>query len=471
MTVKFQWLATPLRRMRLESAHLRFDPGALASTIFVIAASAFPALAFAQSNAEEWPNMAFHAQTTYIWQSKPAFSAAYSGPNSLSPLKETSYSFTMTGDLGLRLWDGAQLHLNPEGAQGVPFSNLQGAGGISNGELARGNGSSLAIYRARLFVQQRINVGGGTETVAPDLNELGGQFSAKRWTFTIGNFSLLDYFDNNPYAKDPRAQFTNWSFLTHGAWDYAADARGYTLGAMAEYRAPGWALRAGRAMQPVESNGMVLDAALGSHSGDQFEVEGNLPLALPAGPLRGQALLFRNRIRAGSFADALALGGVPDVGLVRRDQTKTGWGLTLEAPLSDDAGLFVRASRNSGTLETYAFAEIDSQLALGGQFSGASWSRGQDRWGMAYAINGLSDMHRSYLGAGGQGFFLGDGQLNYDSERVFEAYYRLVLPQWGVHIGKVQSALSAGFQLIANPGYNRDRGTVTTYTLRWHSEF
>ena len=419
--------------------------------------------------------MGLHAQTTYIWQAKPAFNAAYSGPNSLSPLREKSYSFTVTGDLGLRLWDGAQVHLNPEGAQGVPLSNLLGAGGISNGELARGSSSTMVTYRARLFVQQRFNVGGDAETVDADFNELGGKFAEKRWTITMGNFSLLDYFDTNPYAKDPRSQFTNWSFLTHGGWDYAADARGYTVAAMAEYRAPGWAVRAARAMQPRESNGLALDGALGRHYGDQIEVEGNLPLTGPGGPLRGRALVFRNRIQAGSFADALALGrvsgGVPDVGLVRRDQTKTGWGLTLEVPLSDEAGLFLRASRNSGNLETFAFAEIDSQWALGGQFTGATWGRSLDRLGIAYAFNGLSDTHRAYLSAGGLGFFLGDGQLNYGSERVFETYYRLTLPEWGTRIGKVQSALSAGFQYISNPGYNRDRGPVTTYTLRWHSEF
>lgn len=66
----------------------------------MIAVSACPAWAFAQSDTEESVGAAFHAQTTYIWQSKPAFSAAYSDPNSLSPLKETSYSFTVTGDLG-----------------------------------------------------------------------------------------------------------------------------------------------------------------------------------------------------------------------------------------------------------------------------------------------------------------------------------------------------------------------------------
>ena len=435
--------------------------------------------AFAQSapqpDAQDPPRVGLHAQATYIWQVKPAFNAAYSGPNSLSPLREKSYSFTTTADLGLRLWDGAQVHLNPEGALGVPFSNLLGAGGISNGELARGSSTVLLTYRARLFFQQRVNVGGEVETVDADFNELGGKFNARRWTFTIGSFSLLDFFDNNPYAKDPREHFTNWSFLTHGAWDFAADARGYTQGAVAEYRAPGWSVRAGRAMQPRESNGLALDNALGQHYGDQIEMDSNLPLTAPGGPVRGRALFFRNRIQAGSFADALALarlsGSVPDVGLVRRDQTKTGWGLTLEAPLSADAGVFLRVSRNSGNLETYAFAEIDSQWAFGGQFTGASWGRSQDRVGIAYAVNGVSPAHRAYLAAGGLGFFVGDGQINYTTERVFETYYRLTLPDWGTRIGKIQTALSAGFQHIANPGYNRDRGPLTTYTLRWHSEF
>lgn len=425
----------------------------------------------AQPNDEDGPRLAIHGQTTFIWQSKPGFNAAYTGPNSLSPFREESYSFTLTGDLGLRLWKGAQLHLNPEGAQGVPLSGLLGAGGLSNGELARGSSTSLLTYPARFYIQQRINAGGNLETVEADFNEMGGKFAANRWTLTLGNFSLLDFFDNNPYAKDPREQFANWAFMTHGAWDYAADSRGYTVGAIVEYRTPSWAIRAARVMQPVESNGLALDTSM-RHYGDQIEVEGDLPFSSPGGPLRGRALYFSNAVRAGSFAEALALGGVPDVGLVRREQVKTGWGLTLEAPLSEDSGIFLRASRNSGNVETYAFTEIDSQIALGGQFTGSGWGRARDRWGVAYAVNGLSDDHRAYLAAGGLGFFLGDGRLNYDNERVFETYYRVVLPDLNLgQSSKLQSAFSVGFQHITNPGYNRDRGPATTYTFRWHSEF
>ena len=442
------------------------------STALVCAVSAiWPLCAQAQAEPEASPAFGFHAQATYIFQRKPSFNAFYSGPKSLAPGAEKSYSFTTTADLGARLWPGAQVHFNPEGAQGVPLSNLTGAGGISNGELQRGSSTSLKRYVARLFVQQRFDVGTETEKVDADFNELGGNYGAKRWTVTAGTFSLLDFFDNNPYAKDPREQFMNWAFLTHGAWDYPADARGYTTGAIVEYRTPEWSVRGGRALQPRESNGLPLDRNPRRQYGDQLEVDGNLPLALPAGPLRGRLLVFRNRTIAGSFADALALGGVPDLSLVRRSQVKTGMGVTVEAPLGEDEGLFLRASRNSGNLETYAFTEIDRQVSFGGQFTGARWGRKQDRVGVAYAINGLSDGHRDYLAAGGQGAFLGDGKLRYGTERILETYYRLALPEWSMRAGKLQTSLSLGVQSITNPGYNRDRGPVQTYSVRWHSEF
>jgi hypothetical protein len=326
-----------------------------------------------------------------------------------------------------------------------------------------------------LFLLQRWNVGSELETIAPGFNEVGGSASTQRWTLVMGNFSLLDYFDPNPYAKDPRSQFFNWSYLTHGAWDYAADARGYTNGVMLEYRSPTWAMRGGRTMMPMESNGLALDGNLGQHYGDQLEVESDLPLRLPAGPLRARVLVFRNQAVMGNFADALALGSTlnttPNLALVRREQTKTGWGFTLQAPLSEDAGLFLRLSRNNGESETFAFTEIDQQTVLGGQFTGAAWGRRADRWGLALAVNELSALHRAYLGAGGLGFFLGDGTLNYGAERVLETWYRIALPDVATRLGRVQSAVSIGWQHITNPGYNQDRGPVQTYSLRWHSEF
>ena len=439
--------------------------------LWLVASACQPAAAQSAEPSAAAPAVAWHAQATWVWQAKPAFAAAYTGPNSLVPGREKSYSFTATGDLGVRLWQGAEAHFNPEAAQGVPLSHLAGAGGLSNGELARTSGANLSAYRARLFVQQRWDTGGAPDTIEPDFNELGGASRSSRWTVRAGAFSLLDYFDNNPYAKDPREQFFNWSFLTHGAWDYAADARGYSVGAMVEYRTSTWAVRAARMALPRESNGLALDGHWHRYYGDQVEAETDLPVSVPAGPLRARLLAFRNRAVMGRFDDALALPGTPDVARVRRAQAKTGWGVTLEAPLGEDAGLFLRASRNSGQAETYAFTEIDRQFSLGGQFSGAAWGRGNDRWGLAWAANGLSRSHRGYLAAGGQGFFLGDGRLNYGPEHVLEAYYRWALPGVVTPAGTLQSAFSLGVQHLVHPGYNRDRGPVQVYSLRWHSEF
>jgi len=413
--------------------------------------------------------VALHGQATWIRQLKPSFDAPYTGPHSLRPEREWSYSFTTTLDLGLRLWRGAQVHLNPEGAEGLPLSQLTGAGGISNGELQRGSSLTLRSYRARMFFQQRIDLDGDTQRIEPEFNEIGGTAGARRWTFTAGTISLLDYFDPNPYAKDPREQFTNWAFLTHGAWDYAADARGYTSGAMAEYTAPGWAFRVGRFMQPRQSNGLQLEHDLARQYGDQAEVESDLPWRVAAGPLRARALVFRNRVNGGRFTDAIAdaAGGVPDITAVRRLQSKQGWGLTLQMPLGPDQGLFVRASRNDGAVETYAFTEIDRQVAIGGQFTGARWGRARDTWGVAYAVDGLSVPHRAYLALGGQAAFLGDGRLSYGTERILEAYYRFALPD----AGPLRNAISVGAHHIANPGYNRDRGPAQAWTLRWHADF
>lgn len=454
--------------------HRLFSPALLCTLLALAATTRAQSQITLAPESTDTP-FSLHAQSTWVWQAKPAFGAAYSGPNSLSPLEERSYSLTATADLGLRLWEGAQIHLNPEAAQGVPLSRLTGAGGLSNGELARTSGPEISSYRARLFLMQRWNSSGEFETLAPGFNEVGGSASVNRWTLVLGTFSLLDYFDPNPYAKDPRSQFFNWSHLTHGAWDYAADARGYTTGFMLEYRSPSWAVRGGRAMLPAESNGLTLDGNLGQHYGDQIEVEADLPLRLPAGPMRARALAFRNQAVMGNYSDALTLantlGATPNIALVRREQTKTGWGFTLQAPLSEDAGLFLRMSRNNGESETFAFTEIDQQTALGGQFTGAPWGRRADHWGLALAINELSAPHRAYLTAGGQGFFLGDGALNYAPERVLETWYRIALPDVATRAGRVQSAVSLGWQHISNPGYNQDRGPVQTYSLRWHSEF
>ncbi|MBS0506772.1 MAG: carbohydrate porin [Proteobacteria bacterium] len=426
------------------------------------------ALAPACGHAEQPENEDWNAQfqSTYVWQDKRPFHAAYSGANSLSPAKEKSYSFTATAMLGWRPWAGGELYFNPEAAQGVPLSNLTGLGGFTNGEIARSSGPTLKFYRARLFLRQSWGLGGGREAVESGPNQLAGLQDKRRLVLTAGNLAVTDLFDNNAYSHDPRTQFLNWSVMTQGAYDYAADARGYSWGLALEWYHDDWALRAGRFLQPYLPNQQPLDPRILRHYGDQIELEHGHSLGGQPGRLR--LLAFRNHARMSRYQDALDLaartGGVPDINLVRTgEQTKRGLGLNLEQALGSEVGLFARASWADGRTEIYAFTEIDRSLSAGLLVQGGSWGRAQDSLGLALARNGLTRVHRSYLAAGGMGFFIGDGRLNYRPEQVYEAFYNLQLAK--------AAWLTLDWQHIRNPAYNADRGPVNVLSARLHTEF
>ncbi len=403
-------------------------------------------------------------QATYVWQRKSAFDAPYSGEHSLRPERERSYSFTATAALGVRPWKDGELYLDPEVAQGVPLSGLTGLGGFTNGEIARTSGPHLKLYKARLFLRQTWNRGGGSERVDREMNQLAGFADRRRVVLTAGNLSVTDVFDDNAYSHDPRTQFLNWSIMTHGAFDFAADARGYTWGAALEIHHDDWTLRAGRFAQPREPNQMELDPKIFRRYGDQLELEHRHELAGRAGAVR--LVAFRNRARMASYSDALdaAAGAAPDLSAVRDgEKVKIGYGINAEQSLAPDIGAFLRASRADGKTETYAFTEIDRSVSGGVVVKGASWSRAEDAVGVAVARNGLSDSHRDYLAAGGLGFFLGDGRLNYRPEQIVETFYRFAITK--------ALAFSLDFQRIANPGYNADRGPARVGSLRLHAEF
>jgi len=426
--------------------------------------AAADAAATQEQNPEE-DRFAFHGQATYVWQRQPAFDAAYSGPNSLMPDRAKSYSFSTTLDLGMRLWHGAEFHLNPEVTQGVPFSGLHGVGGPTNGELAKVSSTNPTVYRARAFLRQTWGLGGGTEQQEADFNQFAGSVDKRRLVLTAGNFSVLDVFDQNDYGSDPRTQFMNWSFMAHGSFDYPADARGYDWGVALEYIGDDWSVRFGRFLQPLESNGLELDTRMFEHYGDMLEFERRYKLAGQPGLAR--LLLWRNKARMGSFSDAIAFGQAtgttPDVGNVRQEHAKIGIGLSFMQKVNDSLGVFLRANMSDDKTETYAFTEIGRQVSLGGILAGTAWGRPHDNVGLAMAINMLGRDHRAYLAAGGQGAFLGDGALDYAPEQVFEVFYSFQVFKY--------LSISPDFQYIRNPGYNAARGPAKFYGARFHSEF
>jgi hypothetical protein len=432
--------------------------------VFVVCAACVLAGA-ARAQAPERQDTDAKFQATYVWQEKRPFGAAYSGAHSLSAEREKSYSFTATAALGVRPWAGGELYFDPEVAQGVPLSGLTGLGGFTNGEIARTSGPNPTLYRARLFARQTWGLGGDRERQDSGANQLAGSVDRRRIVLTAGNLSVLDVFDGNAYSHDPRTQFLNWSLMTHGAYDYAADARGYSWGLALEYFHDDWAIRGGRFLMPRQSNGLSLNPRIFDSFGDQLELEHAHRLGDRPGRLR--LLAYRNRADMGGYRDAVAEaeagGTTPDITSTRRRRTKHGLGASLEQDLTAAIGAFARASWNNGEAEEFAFTEIDRSISSGVSVKGTGWERPSDTLGLAFASNGLSSAHRAYLAAGGLGFFLGDGALRYRSEDIVESYYSL-------NIAKT-AWITADFQRIFNPGYNADRGPVTVLSARLHCEF
>jgi hypothetical protein len=404
-------------------------------------------------------------QATYVWQRKYPFGAAYTGTNSLIPEREKSYSFTATAALGARTWKGGEVYLDPEVAQGVPLSHLTGLGGFTNGEIVRTSGPTASFYVARAFLRQTWGLGGEREAVESDANQLAGSFERRRLVLTAGKLSVQDLFDDNAYSKDPRTQFLNWSLMTYGAWDYAADARGYSWGFALEYFDGPWALRGARFMMPKQSNGLALNPRILYSFGDQIELEHSHELGGQAGKLR--LLAYRNQADMGGYrdsvAEAAASGATPDLATSRKKRAKYGFGVNLEQSLSSSVGVFARASWNNGEAEEFAFTEIDRSISAGTLFKGAAWGRVSDSLGVALVRNGISDPHRDYLAAGGLGFFIGDGRLSYRTENIFETFYS---------VGIVKDIwVAADFQRIFDPAFNSDRGPVSVVSARFHYGF
>lgn len=430
----------------------------------VIGLAALGAVGAAQAqDVEDWNAK---LQSTYVWQAKPAIRSPYEGAHSLLGQREKSYSFTATAAFGVRLGTKTELYFDPEVAQGVPLSGLVGLAGFTNGEMARTSGANPTVYRARLFARHVIGLSDDTEDIASAMNQLGSRYATRRLTLTAGNLSVLDIFDVNQFNHDPRAQFLNWTVMTHGAYDFAADARGYTWGAAAEYQGDGWALRAGRFIQPKEPNQLALDARIGRHYGDQVEVERRYQIDKDR-PGVVRVLAYRNRALMARYDDALALatmtGSAPSIDAVRTaEQSKVGVGVNLEQTFTSDFGGFVRAMRADGKTETYAYTEADSSFSIGGSAKGTTWGRPSDTLGVAYASNRLSTPHRRVLAGGGLTFFLGDGRLNYAVEQIFETYYAFA-PSNGLTV-------SFDYQRIRNPGYNADRGPASFFGVRLHIE-
>jgi high affinity Mn2+ porin len=210
-------------------------------------------------------NWNWHVQNTETVQGYPAFHSPYSGPNSLPGGGETRETVSLDLMAGVRLWHGAEAHVDGLMWQGFGLANTFGVEGFPNGEAYRIGTAVPNGAIARLFIRQTIGFGGDQEDVPDDQLDLAGKRDISRLTFTLGRFSAADIFDQNAYANDPTTQFMNWAFVNNEAWDYPADAIGYTTGLAVELNQPKWTLRYGFFQVPRVQNSLTADDRLLQH--------------------------------------------------------------------------------------------------------------------------------------------------------------------------------------------------------------
>jgi high affinity Mn2+ porin len=405
-----------------------------------------------------------HAQTTFIEQRNLPFRALYEGENSLKSRGEWRESWTVTPSLGLRLWSGGEFYVNPETFQGFGLASTHGLGGFANGEAQKGGSDIPEPYIARVFVRQTFGFGGEKETFEDQFNQLPGKKDVSRLTVTIGKLSVSDIFDENKFASDPRNNFWNWAMWESGAFDYAADQKGYTWGMALDFNQKSWALRGGYFLVPIFSNAQSLDHALLRRG--QYVGEFEMRYTLGSQPGTVKLLGWFSRAYAGSYQAAVADPAVdPNTAIEdsRHTRTKYGYAVSLEQALSKELGTFARLSWADGQSEIMSFTDIDASVAIGLSLKGKSWGRPNDTVGLAGAVNALSSAHKDFIAAGGLGVLIGDGKLTYAHERILETYYSLCL--------RKQTFVTFDYQLAANPGYNSDRGPVSIFGTRFHADF
>jgi high affinity Mn2+ porin len=411
----------------------------------------------ADAAAQNWN---WHVQNTDIVQGYPSFPAKYSGANSLPPGGETRETVSLDLMAGVRLWPGAEAHVDGLMWQGFGVNNALGVDGFPNGEAFRLGTADPNVNVPRLFIRQTIGFGGDQEDIEDDELTLAGKQDVSRLTLTLGKFSAKDIFDNNAYANDPRTQFMNWAFMANEAWDYPADALGYITGFAAELNQPGWAVRYGFFQMPKESNGTALDQHFLEAWGMVTELERRYSLYDRPGTIR--FLAYLNHADMGSYSDALSVPGA-NIIETRAYRFKYGFGLNWEQEIVKNVGIFSRAGWSDGHTEAWVFSDVDYTASLGLSVKGEAWHRPNDTFGLAGVGNGISHVHQEFFEAGGTGILAGDGNLTYGWEKILEIYYDFAI--WKT----IHAALD--YQFITDPAFNQDRGPVSVFGARLHWEF
>ena len=416
-------------------------------------------------------------QANIIFQAPGPFHSPYEDVNSL--LGRGEYKPSLLGTLFL----GAQLRTDPktntdvifdlESSGGRGISEALGLAGFTNLDVVRNPNLGSTPYIARVQLHQTIGFTNKLVDGTRTQFSLATQVPERRLEFHVGKMSLPDYLDINSIGSDSHLQFLNWTVDNDGAWDYAADTRGYTYAVITEYDDINWSARYALALMPTVANGIDVDWNLRRASGQNWEFELRKPLlgSLLSPDRKGviRVLSYVNHAHMGLYRDAnkAFLAGEGTRPVIQDHEkfgaVKYGFGLNAEQELTEDLRAFTRVGWNEGQHESFAYTEVDQTVEFGGDYSGRRWSRPYDKLGVTFVSNAIKKDHQDYLKLGGFGFLLGDGKLNYAREDILEGYYNM--HAWrGIYY-------ALDLQYINHPGYNQDRGPVLVETIRMHVDF
>ena len=411
-------------------------------------------------------------QANIIFQGRPAFHSDYESTNSFRNSAE--YKTSMVGTLytALRATKSTRyntdLILDFESAGGRGLSEALGLAGFTNLDVVRNPNLGSKPYLARYQIHQTIGLSSETSEQQRGPFSVAPSVPVRRIELRGGKLTLPDFFDINSIGTDSHLQFMNWTIDNNGAWDYAADTRGYTVGAMAEYDDRSWSIRYGLFAMPVVANGIDLDWAFSrahGHNGE-FELRHSW---VPSRKGTTRLLFFANRAHMGTYReanDAFLLGhdATPDITKHEHEGAlKYGFGYNTEQEITANLRVFGRFGWNEGQHESYAYTEVDQTISAGTDYAGTSWHRPADKVAIAFVSNAIKSDHQEYLKLGGKGFLLGDGNLNYGRETIVESYYNCHFWRGLFYALDVQE--------INNPGYNRDRGPAWVGSVRAHVDF
>ncbi len=407
-------------------------------------------------------------QDNIIFQYHSSFHAKYSGPNSFRTEAQNGTSSVFTLFLGYQLRDTTEVFFDLEEASGGGLSDALGLAGFVNLDVVRNPTLSKAPYMARIMLRQIIPLSRESVETERGPFALATRVAVRRLEFRAGKFGTADFFDNNAVGTDSHFQFMNWTVDNNGAYDYAADTRGYTYGVLAAYYDCNWAFQFAEVLMPTVANGPDLVWNLRKARAENYELQWH-PKVFGARDTTVRLLSYVNHANMGVYREAIdnyLAGKTPTPEITAhpfRTTIKYGFGINVEKYFAHHVRGFARWGWNEGQHESYAYTETDQTWLAGGDLAGDRWRRKLDKVGLAFVSNGISADHQRYLQLGGLGFILGDGGLNYGRENIVESYYNAHV--WrGLFIGP-------NLQHINNPGYNRDRGPVFVPGFRFHLEF